>query len=168
MQTLHLQWMLGFYCSDPVFLGFAPGCRVQNSQGFLVHIERRCLCPKLFPNLRCRNSSRPMPEGRKRDSLRPRPVFCHEEPSFAFSVEHVDMYIHILYNYVYIQCIYIYIYASVPATPPSPPNGLGTPLPAMVGVCCEEGGTRCSKCIEMYRVSIDCIWSVYRMYIGCA
>ena len=46
--------------------------------------------------------------------------------------------------------------------PPSlpPPMGLHTTIPPVVGVCCEEGGTRCSKCIEMYRVSIDCIWCV--------
>ena len=41
-----------------------------------------------------------------------------------------------------------FIYASVPA---APPNGFGTSLPPVVGVCCEERQTRCSKCKEMYR-----------------
>ena len=67
---------------------------------------------------------------------------------------------YILYSiYIYIFYIYIYMHQYLP--PPRPPQMvLVPPLPPVVGVCCEEGGTRCSKCIEnieMYKVCLDCI-----------
>ena len=44
------------------------------------------------------------------------------------------------------QTLYILLYIPVLPTPPSPPQMvMEPPFPPVVGVCCVEGGTRCSK-----------------------
>ena len=79
------------------------------------------------------------------------------EASWISNVFYVDNSKSVVSQVCLLGHICMYTRSSTCHPPLPPPNGHGTPLPPVVGVCCAERGTRCSKCIEMYRVSIDCI-----------
>ena len=111
----------------------------------------------------------------------------HHQPSMIYVFIYVFYVCKIPWVWCF-WCVYIYICISTCHPPLRPPNGHGTPLPPLVGVCCVEGGSNsiCASiccicicymcgciytctcvCIPISTLSWTCIWCLQKFERAC-